>query len=203
MSEPRDSLIGLLDELWEAVPLSADRWSSVPIPVPHGMFGKGSRRPFRWYLEGVSTVKVSSIDDVVTWLMGCMSVSDERLFGTDDHWQHPGEFEQIRMGDCDDHALWAWRKLVELGLPASFLSGRWTAESDDLHAWVVVTLDGARHIVEATSKVRSDVIRPFDEAACDYIPFFSVDQLCRTRAYLGAMHGSLGASIDVPWWPGP
>src|SRR5690348_3236184 len=35
-----------------------------------------------------------------------------------DFWQHPKTFEQLRKGDCEDHALWAWRKLTELGISA-------------------------------------------------------------------------------------
>jgi predicted transglutaminase-like cysteine proteinase len=34
--------------------------------------------------------------------------------------EHPGAFERRRRGDCEDFALWAWRKLAEVGVDAEF-----------------------------------------------------------------------------------
>lgn len=167
--------------------MPTDPWASTPAPVPYRLFGRGSRHPFSYYFEGVSSVTVSDLDELERWLHGCMYVSDEQLFGRADHWQHPGEFEQIRMGDCDDHALWAWRKLVELGLPTDFVSGSWEEEPGDLHTWLLTTVDGRRHIVEATSKTTGETIVPFEAEAGAYRPYFSVDQRFRTRAYMGGL----------------
>jgi len=67
-------------------------------------------------LRGQSTVCVNDIAAICEWLADCEYVRDpvhER-----DFWQHPKTFEQLRKGDCEDHALWAWRKLTELGIPA-------------------------------------------------------------------------------------
>src|SRR5205085_1473130 len=69
--------------------------------------------PFAWYFEGQSAVTVGSVDDVCEWLLECEYVHDPELFHEPDFWQHPRTFERLRKGDCEDHALWAWRKLVE------------------------------------------------------------------------------------------
>lgn len=183
---------GIFDELvsWLGVP--TDPWASVPAPVHHRLFGAGSRRPFAWYFTGPLRAGVRTVSEMQEWLLGCLYVSDEQLHGSADYWQHPGVFEQVRMGDCDDHALWAWRKLVELGYPTSLVAGRWEEEPDGLHTWLVTRIDGERHIVEATSKVLATMILPFETAAPRYRPFVSVDERFCTRAYLGGFHHALG-----------
>jgi hypothetical protein len=55
------------------------------------------------------------------------------LFGEADFWQHPSTFERLRTGDCEDFAVWAWRKLIELGYDVDLVAGgvfgtaSWTA----------------------------------------------------------------------------
>ena len=60
-------------------------------------------------------------------------------------WQQPCAFEQSRRGDCEDFALWAWRKLVEMGVDAEFYVGRVMCGDDPVsarqHAWVVYRVD--------------------------------------------------------------
>ena len=70
------------------------------------------------------SVPVQSIDDIVAWLQSCEYVTDLDLFHERDFWQHPGTFERLRRGDCEDFALWAWRKLAEVGIDAEFCVGR-------------------------------------------------------------------------------
>lgn len=177
---PIESLVADLGRAW-------DPWASVPFPIHHRMFGRGSRHAFSWYLEGPSAVPVSSIAEVEQWLAGCTTVDDRTLFGEDDHWSHPGEFELIRMGDCDDHALWAWRKLVELGHRASLVSGRWNADGqDELHVFVTVEVGGEDRVFESTSKTLGDALVPAAEARKTYRPHFAVDQDLETRVFLGS-----------------
>ena len=76
--------------------------------------GAGAVRPFQWYLEGPSEVAPATLDELLEWLMACEYVHDSVLFQVEDYWQHPRTFEQLRKGDCEDHALWAWRKLAEI-----------------------------------------------------------------------------------------
>jgi hypothetical protein len=124
-------------------------WERVPMDVPAAAFGPGSLCPFSRYFEGDSHVRAASIDAVIDWLRGCEYVSDMDQFNECDRWQAPCEFERSRRGDCEDFALWAWRKLSEMGVDAEFYVGRVVSndesndESDDQadcdrqHAWVV------------------------------------------------------------------
>src|SRR6185436_7297823 len=94
------------------------------LPVPIGAFGPGSRREFAQYFQGESHVRVESIDEIVEWLLNCQYMTDAILFNERDFWQHPNTFEQLRRGDCEDFALWAWRKLADIGIDAEFCVGR-------------------------------------------------------------------------------
>jgi len=91
-------------------------WERLSHGIAPPQFGAGSHHDFRWYFEGQSTVSVKDMAAICEWLADCEYVRDpvhER-----DFWQHPKTFEQLRKGDCEDHALWAWRKLTELGISA-------------------------------------------------------------------------------------
>ncbi|HXW05204.1 MAG TPA: hypothetical protein VD833_08230 [Vicinamibacterales bacterium] len=79
---------------------------------------------FRWYYEGQRTVQVGTVDDVCRWLAECQYLSDDELFNETDFWQHPRTFENLCKGDCEDHALWAWTKLVEFGHQAELFVGQ-------------------------------------------------------------------------------
>ena len=68
---------------------------------------------------------VKSLQEICEWLVGCDYADDEAFFNEPDFWQHPVMFEQTRKGDCEDHALWAWRKLVELGFEAELVRGHY------------------------------------------------------------------------------
>lgn len=170
----------------------------MPAPIPYPMFGSGSRHPFPWYFDGVSRVSVSGLKELEVWLLDCLYVPDEKLFGRADYWQHPGEFEQIRMGDCDDHALWAWRKLVELGLPTSFVVGKWRDEPDGHHTWLLTEVSGEQHLFEATSKVLGDALRPLEDVRDAYRPYLSVDERFRTRAHLGSIQDLFYVPTPAP-----
>jgi hypothetical protein len=84
------------------------------------------------------------------WLHSCEYVSDTRAAGTTEHWMTPREFELVQRGDCEDHALWAWRKCVDLLIPARFA---WGLYRDSPHAWVQVH-GRIRTVLETTAKGR-------------------------------------------------
>ncbi len=159
-----------------------------PISVHHTQFGAGSRRPFTDYLNGQSQIEVQSIEDVCRWLQECEYVRDSVLFNQRDVWQHPGDFETLKKGDCEDHALWAWRKLTELNIPAEFVVGRaqWNNGSIDAqqsaHAWVAYEENGRIYILETTHKKR--LIYPLAEIATRYHPWYSVDEQNRTYRFV-------------------
>ena len=63
---------------------------------PHPTFPVGrSRRP-------PPTIRCNSMAELGKFLTGCEYVSDKELFGKEDFWQPPEDFEKRRQGDCQD-----------------------------------------------------------------------------------------------------
>src|SRR5436190_21039343 len=149
-------------------------WERVPMAVPASAFGPSSHQPFAAYFEGTSCVSVACVDDIVGWLQSCEYVSDLDQFQQRDLWQHPTTFETLRRGDCEDFALWAWRKLAEVGIDAEFCVGRVLVddrpELDRQHAWVVYRLNGTEYLFEPAARTRTRMIRPLADAMGDYVP---------------------------------
>ena len=166
-----------------------DPWERSSATLPARAFGRGSVRDFRWYFERESGVPVASIDEVCDWLLGCTYVSDRELFNESDFWQHPRTFERLRQGDCEDYALWAWRKLVELGVDAELVSGRWDVTREDAghHAWVVYREGGTEFLLESVARTRSAMVRPLAEVRRQYRPHVSVNARFETTAFAGAL----------------
>ena len=175
---------------WSVDRFSWESWERLAHPIPYWRFAPGSRHDFRWYFEGVSDVSVRSVDQICDWLLGCEYGRDPDLFNEPDFWQHPCTFEQLRRGDCEDHALWAWRKLVELNIPAELYIGHWRSSPEGeggTHAWVVCTIDGKEVLLEATAHSRERMIRSLDEARAEYSPYFAVNGEFQTAAFGGYM----------------
>jgi transglutaminase-like putative cysteine protease len=164
------------------------------MPVPARAFGPGSRQPFAEYFEGESCVRVTSIDDIVAWLQTCEYVTDVELFHERDVWQHPRSFEERRRGDCEDFALWAWRKLAEIGIDAEFCVGRVIGgdrpEIDRQHAWVVYCVGGTAFLFEPAARTPSRMIRPLADAMDEYVPHFAVNHRFETNAFAGCAFDS-------------
>jgi len=158
--------------------------------VHHTRFGAGSRRPFSHYLEGESQVAVRSIDEICSWLKQCKYMRDTELFDQRDFWQHPSQFEELQKGDCEDHALWAWRKLIELNISAELVVGRanWSESESGAHAWVTYEENGRSYILEATHK--RQLIYPQETAQKQYHPWFSIDKNMQTYKFLPIASGN-------------
>lgn len=166
----------------------ASPWDRIGVSVPALAFGPGSSRPFSYYLEGASDVSLRSIDDIIQWLLACEYSRDADLFHERDVWQHPIEFERRRRGDCEDFALWAWRKLIDLRVEAEFYVGR--VRTDDAgvlrqHAWVVYRIDETEFLFEPAARTRPRMIRDLAEARHEYVPHFAVDHRAITSAFGG------------------
>jgi len=169
----------------------------MPVPDPWepvtGWFSlhdiaSGCRRPFSWYLEGESKVHVSSIDEVCNWLADCEYASDPELFNEPDFWQHPVTFEHLRKGDCEDYALWAWRKLLELKVDARFVVGSWITDGGKdwgQHAWVEFLADGIMMHLEPVRRDRREMVRPLSEVRHQYVPQFTVASSMKPKANAG------------------
>jgi hypothetical protein len=163
-------------------------WERVPIDVPPMAFGAGCDRAFLDYLAGESAVAVPSIEAMIDWLLGCEYASDPEQFHEPDVWQHPTMFEARRRGDCEDFALWAWRKLADLGVDAEFFVGRVLGRNspvDRRHAWVVYAHAGEDFLFEPAAGERARMIRPLPIARDGYVPHFAVDHRGATSAFSG------------------
>lgn len=108
---------------------------------PHPTFPMGR------YVSQPLTIKCSSFDDIRKFLRTCKYTSDKEQFGRDDYWQPPEQFEQTKLGDCDDFALWTWRQLLTLGLDARFVMGP-QGRYGSGHAWAQYQHDGKTFLVE-------------------------------------------------------
>jgi len=164
-------------------------WERLAVPVPARAFGPGSERPFAQYFEGESRVRVGSIEEIAAWLRTCEYVSDLELFQKRDFWQHPSVFESLKRGDCEDFALWAWRKLAELGVDAELCVGRVIASArpdiEYQHAWVVYRMGGTAYLFEPAALTPSKTIRPLSEVMDAYVPHFAVNHRFETNAFVG------------------
>jgi len=169
-----------------------DPWERFPHNVPLRVFGVGAQRDFAWYFEGESAVTVTSVDEIQEWLLGCEYATDMHVFQSPDYWQHPRTFEQLRKGDCEDHALWAWRKLVELGVDAEFVVGAQLSRAGELldppsrHAWVIIRAGNDTLLFETAAKEREHMLLPVDaNVRAQYRPEASVDAQRKRHGYFG------------------
>lgn len=162
----------------------ANPWERLDIAIAARCFGEDSQVEFSTYLEGPSSVTVDSVEALCDWLRGCEAVEDHVLFQRNDVWQHPCSFEKLRRGDCEDHALWAWRHLGRLEVPAHFTVGLWGTVA---HAWVGFVRDGTEFLMETTCK-RGPMIQPRAPLEKTYIPALAIDTRGQTFVYQGYQH---------------
>jgi len=125
---------------------------------------------FRGYLDAKLTVSVRDFAGVFAWLRDCRYVRDQERYGRSDLWLHPEDFEKLREGDCEDHALWAWVQLVRQGTSARFTVGKWNGG----HAWVTLFEEAGLRIFETTQKNPAYEPHPWDGHP-EYIPTWSID----------------------------
>lgn len=174
--------------LLRTVPVE-DTWERFPYDVPLHLFGSGARREFQWYFEGQSGVTITSLDEIKAWLLDCEYMRDPDLFHEEDFWQHPRTFEQLRKGDCEDFALWAWRQMVHLGYDAEFVAGHSLHESDETeptgHAWIVFRDQDETYVFDTVLPQSEQMIKPLAEIRDLYLPEVSVDGQFKRYAYGG------------------
>ena len=164
-----------------------DPWERIDTAPRLRAYGSGARLEFDHYLRGDSAVAVESLEHLQDWLLGCEYAPDETLFAESDFWQHPSTFERMRAGDCEDFALWAWRKLIELGYDADFVAG-YCVKDDDLdgrHAWVMVRREGVEYLFEPAARSKERMMFALDSVRDRYIPQFGADRHARRFAYAG------------------
>lgn len=86
--------------------------------------------------------------EIEAFLGKCQYLSDRKTRSQLVFWEPPDEFEKRRTGDCEDHAIWAWRQLDDLGYKTRFVLGRYNR----WHAWVHIFINGRVYLLEATQK---------------------------------------------------
>jgi hypothetical protein len=178
-----------LARLAEQLTGTGSAWERLRIEVPARAFGPGSELPFADYFQGESSVRVRSIDDIVAWLQTCEYAPDVELFQKRDYWQHPAMFEQRRCGDCEDFALWAWRKLTEIGIDAEFCVGGVICEQRPRvarqHAWVLYQQDATTFLFEPAARLPSKMICRLEDVMSSYVPHFAINHRFETTAFAG------------------
>lgn len=186
-------LTPVLRQLLRRDPIT-DPWERVDAAFPLKLLGPAARYDFDWYFEGESTVPVGSVYELRSWLRGCRYISDAALFHERDYWQHPRTFEQLKRGDCEDFALWAWRKLVELGIDADLVVGRREPPTTpgSGHAWIIFRRDGATYVMEPTNARHESWIRPLDEVRDRYEPHFGITAARERYTFAGWLLRELG-----------
>ncbi len=65
-------------------------------------------------------------------------------------------FRGKRRGDCKDHALWAWRKLNELGIAAELVCGQSRAD-EEYFPVLVMTSAQRRGLIVDNEKLRTQI----------------------------------------------
>jgi hypothetical protein len=179
-----------------------DLWASRPCQAPLHLLWEGCRHDLDWYLAGESRIRVHAVADICRWLHGCQYLSGQALFREPDFWQHPVTFEQIRRGDCEDHALWAWRRLLDLGLPAELCVGHrlGTDGTAGGHAWTVFREGETEYLLESVAKYRRGTLQPLASVRHAYVPYLSLGGDRGLKLYRGYLEQrSVGQRRD----PGP
>ncbi len=180
---------------------SRDPWERWELGLDVKLFGASEY--FRAYSLRQSTVGVASLDDICEWLLGCAYHNHTEQSSEQTFWPPPPDFEGSRRGDCKDHALWAWRKLNELGIAAELVCGQSRADDEDFqslsnyeffqgHAWVQFQRDEVEYLLEPALKVRGSMIRPLGGLRACYIPWFAVGPDFRRYKYWGYAYALFG-----------
>jgi Bacterial transglutaminase-like cysteine proteinase BTLCP len=142
--------------------------------TPHPTF------PIGRYISQPLTVRCKDIAELRTFLVGCKYVSDKELFGKEDYWQPPEDFEKRKKGDCEDFALWTWRQLLEMGYDARFIGGS-TGRYGSGHAWVEYIREGKWYLLEPQYCIVGDMMPRL--STLRYVPKLSVSWDGKTLRY--------------------
>lgn len=144
----------------------------LPYAPPLPAFGPGAQFEFGHYLEGASRVAAGSPIEVARWLLECRYAGDRELLDEPDLWQHPCTFELVRSGDCEDYALWAWRKLIDARYDADFVVGAHRRPDGFVgrHAWVVFREGRREFVLDGVQRSEAMILRLRDQASDEYVP---------------------------------
>ena len=176
-----------------------DRYERQDISVPPSWFAAPSHGAFADYRAGHSDVPVQTLQDIETWLRGCEYVATRTR--NPDWTQLCRQFETERVGNCLDHALWAWRKMLELGYQAELVFGRPDphAKVQWRHAWIVLTYNERRMWFESVTKepAKPMLLRlSYDDDT--FWPEAGVDAENKCFGYTGMLR-YMQVRVETPW----
>lgn len=176
-----------------------DRYERMTMSIPLQRLGAPHARAFVDYLAGPSHVAVESLDDIEAWLRECRYLAAPER--SDDWTTLTTRFETTRIGNCLDHALWAWRKMREVGYVPELVVG--VADPNDRphdrHAWVSIHDGDKRWIVEAITKLPGHpMIKPSALDRDIYWPEIGVDSEGTPFGYTGMIR-YFRHRANLPW----
>ena len=64
--------------------------------------------------------------------------------------------------------------------------------------WIRFREAGQEYILEAVSRTRERMVRPFEEARVEYVPHAGVDRAFRSYAYHGVLHSIAARPASRP-----
>ena len=109
----------------------------------------GNTHPWNRYFNRPLATHLKTLAEIEAFVLGCRYLSDRKTRSSKDFWEPPDIFERRRTGDCEDHAIWAWRQLYELGYKTRLVLGKCHNKG---HAWVLVFTNGRAYLMEPTFK---------------------------------------------------
>ena len=109
----------------------------------------GNTHPWNRYFNKSLSTRPQTLADIETFLLKCKYLSDRKTRSQKDFWEPPDIFEKRKTGDCEDHAIWAWRHLHDLGYKTRLVLGTCNGGG---HAWVLIFRNGRAYLLEAAQK---------------------------------------------------
>ncbi len=109
----------------------------------------GNTFPWKRYFNRPLITKPKSLAEIQNFLFSCQYLSDTITRDCDDYWEPPDVFEKRETGDCEDHAIWAWRHLHDMGYKTRLVIG---IQKKVGHAWVHIFVNERVYLLEATQK---------------------------------------------------
>ena len=176
-----------------------DPWRRLDLEPPLAAYGPGALDDFAEYLRRRSRIAARTPEEIAGWLLACDYADDRVLLGEADFWQHPCAFEVVRCGDCEDFALWAWRKLVESEYHAEFVVGVRTRVDgvSGRHAWVTFRDAGCEFVLDGVERTADSMIRPLERVREEYEPQVGVGPDGRRFAYAGFYRAEWGRGMTL------
>jgi len=175
-----------------------DPWQRFDLEPPLRAFGPGAEE-FRQYLERETHVAATTPQAIGEYLLACHYAEDVHLLDEHDAWLHPATFELLRAGDCEDFALWAWRKLLEAGYDAVFVVGmRCIPETPrGRHAWVMFRDGKDEFLLDGVERTLPRMVRPLHEVRESYEPQVGVAAAARRFVYAGLYREAWGRALRL------